>query len=131
MTNFFLRDGDTQRAHGAQHMDDIDLVESKSARGVWGPSLVAVAQRGGVHVCWYCGEMFDEESKKLRGVEVQVGYARIMLHAACVNRESKSFRSFDDLTRGHQLRRFAGKAVKSLGGLLSGDSNANEPQNSK
>jgi hypothetical protein len=118
MANFFLVDGDEQRARGAEHLDDIDLIHSKEINGPWGPSLVAVAQRGGAHVCWQCGEPFDSADPKHRGVEVAAGFARILLHAKCVNPKTRSTRTFHDITRGLQARRFFAKAVKAVSKVL-------------
>jgi hypothetical protein len=131
MTDFFLRSGDEQRARQSQFLDDLDLVPSKETSGPWGPSLVAVAQRAGAHVCWYCGEQFNTDVTKHRPVEVQHGYARILLHAGRVGGQAKSFRSFEDIQRGLQARRFLTRAVKSLEKLLAGTENASEGEKSE
>jgi len=131
MVDFFLRSGDEQKARGAQLLDDMDLIPSKEMSGPWGPSLVVVAQRQGVHVCWYCGEQFQQDDKALRPAEVQDGYARILLHAGCVGGKPKSVRSFDDIQRGYQARRFLTKAVKSVEKLLGINENTSESQKSE
>lgn len=130
MANFFLRSGDEQRVRGAQFLDDLDLVPSKELSGPWGPALVAVAQRAGAHVCWYCGEPFGD-SQKHRPTEVQQGYARILLHAGCINGKPKSVRSFDDIQRGLQARRFVTRAVKGIEKLLGRTENASEGEKSE
>jgi len=117
MTNFFLVDGDEQRARGAEYLDDVDLIYSKEACGPWGPSLVVVAQREGMHVCWRCGEHFDPSSRKQKPVETVTGHSRVLLHAACVA-PAKSMRSFHDITRGLQARRFFARAVKTVEGAI-------------
>lgn len=115
--NFFLRDGDEQRAQSAVFMDDIDLIYSKTQATAAGPKLVAVAVRHvngmSVHVCQCCGEGFDEKTPKLAPAEVNMGSAIMLLHAHCVNKRTRSsFRSFADITRGMQGRRFFAKATK-------------------
>lgn len=121
VTDFFLRDGDEQRAEGAVHLDDLDLVYSKHEIGPWGPILVSVAVKHGMHVCWRCGEPFDENGKReLRPQEVKTGYATILLHAGCVNRRLLSVRSYHDIIRGLQARRFYAKATQSLDNVLKG-----------
>lgn len=115
--NFFLRDGDEQRAQGAVFMDDIDLIYSKHESTAMGPKLVAVAVRHidgcEVHVCQCCGEPFDEDDPKFRSSEVHMGFAIMKLHTRCASgQRPKSFRSFSDITRGMQSRRFFAKATR-------------------
>jgi len=121
MVDFFLTSADEQRARNAQHLDDIDLVESKERRGHWGGLIVAVAQRNGVHVCWQCGEAFVGTDRHLRPTEVQCGEALIMLHAKCINPKVRSFRSLADITRGLQARKFYAKATEKLSSILSSE----------
>lgn len=110
--DFFLRDGDEQKAEGAVHLDDIDLVYSKHTIGPWGPVLVTVAVRDGMHVCWQCGGPFDPNGKRdLHPQEVKNGYATMLLHAGCVGRKTLSARSYHDILRGLQARRFYAKAT--------------------
>jgi hypothetical protein len=114
--DFFIRDGDEQRAQQAVFMDDIDLIYSEKSIGSWGPSLVAVAVRHvdglAVHVCQCCGEPFDDADSKYRSAEVRMGSAIMKLHARCASGERKSsFRSFADVVRGMQSRRFFAKAT--------------------
>jgi hypothetical protein len=117
--DFFLRDGDEQRAKGAVFMDDIDLILSeKGATGPWGASLVAVAVRhvdgATVHVCQCCGEIFDEADPKRKSTEVRMGHAIMKLHLRCVSERPNSSRSFADIVRGMQGRRFFAKATQQL-----------------
>lgn len=116
--DFFSKNSDAQNVKESQFMDDLDLVLSKEVNGASGPALVAVAMRGGVHVCWQCGEMFADDARSpKRRVEVQLGHSRILLHAKCVNPSRPvSMSTFYDKVRGHQLRRFATKAFKMIPG---------------
>jgi hypothetical protein len=116
--DFFLRDGDEQRAQGAVFMDDIDLIPSVRETGPWGASLVAVAVRHingmQVHVCQCCGEPFDESDPKRKSTEARMGFAIMKLHARCINERPRSVRSFSDVVRGMQSRRFYAKATNTL-----------------
>lgn len=117
MANFFLRDGDEQRAQQAVFMDDIDLVYSDKESTSMGPRLVAVAVRNidgcQVHICQICGNPFDESEKHLRSSEVHMGNAIMKLHTQCSNgSRPKSFRSFADVVRGMQSRRFYAEATQ-------------------
>lgn len=114
---FFLRDGDAQRAQGAVFMDDIDLIHSERESSAMGPKLVAVAVRHvngcSIHVCQICGEAFDESAPKLRGQEVHMGTAIMKLHGVCAaGGRKRGFRSFSDILRGMQSRRFYAKATR-------------------
>jgi hypothetical protein len=121
--DFFLRDGDEQRARGAVFMDDIDLIPSEREKGPWGASLVAVAVRHvngmQVQVCQCCGEPFDESKSKLRGTEVHMGFAIMKLHTECVNKRPRSSRSFSDIVRGMQGRRFFANATQRIAKAVS------------
>lgn len=109
MVDFFIRNEDEKLAKNAEFLDSMDLIQSPRDG-----ALVAVAERAGAHVCWQCGELFDQAEPKLRGVEVSKGYARVLLHAKCVF--VKTPRSFFSLERGLQARRyFAGIVKKTLG----------------
>lgn len=110
--DFFLRDGDETRLKNAQLADEIDLLYSKTHVGPWGPELVACAVNYGAHVCWYCHELFDENKSKRRAVEVRHGYTLILLHAGCIGKKPRTAQVFNDLVRGHQLRREATRIVK-------------------
>lgn len=111
--DFFLRDGDESRLKNAQLADDMDLLYSRSHIGPWGPELVACAMRSGAHVCWYCQELFDENRSSLRQVEVRHGYTLILMHAGCIGKKPRTAAVFNDLVRGHQMRREATKVVKA------------------
>lgn len=115
MSNFFLVDSDEQKARGATHLDDMDLISSRKFTGPWGPALVAVAMKFGVHVCWQCGEPFVNGDHKLAPEEQQLGYTYILLHRGCIGANRlTSVRSFTDIERGLQARRFMAKATKPI-----------------
>lgn len=109
MANFQFRDGDDQRAANAKHLDDIDMIISKSDG-----ALVVVAVHNGVHVCQQCGEPFNEEIPKLRGAEMRTTGGRVLLHAKCLNPSPRSFNRLMDSIRGHQARRFMTKVAKAF-----------------
>lgn len=114
MVNIHFRDEDERLASNATHLDDIDLVHSKLFTGPWGPALVAVAQKAGVHVCWRCGGMFDTNVPEVRPTEVKHGTAYILLHAKCVEGQRlTSARSVDDIFRGLQVRRGMASVAKA------------------
>lgn len=118
--DFFLRDGDDQKAQGATHLDDMDLISSSKFTGPWGPALVAVAMKDGVHCCWYCGGYFDREKQKLKPEEQQIGYSYILLHRGCIGGgRLTSYRGFTDIERGLQARRFMAQATKGLAKVAS------------
>ena len=122
--DFFLRDGDEQRAESATFMDDIDLIYSKNQSTAAGPKLVAVAVRHvnglAVHVCQCCGEAFDENVPKLASSEVQMGWSIMKLHTWCAQGRKRSFRSFSDIVRGMQSRRFFAKATDKVAKAAGG-----------
>lgn len=96
----------------AQGADDMDLIVSPKDG-----HLVAVAQVGGVHVCWMCfGQFVDSPTHKHRSVEFNCGGygTRILLHSGCVTRASNRGRvnllNLGELS--HQARRFATQALK-------------------
>jgi hypothetical protein len=115
--DFFLRDGDESRLKNAQLADEMDLLYSRNHIGPWGPELVACAMRDGAHVCWYCMELFDDSKSKRRQIEVRHGYTLLLLHAGCVGKKPRTAQVFNDLVRGHQLRREATRVVKASVGL--------------
>lgn len=113
--DFFMRDGDEQKAEGAVHLDDVDLVYSKHTVGPWGPVLVTVAVKDGAHVCWQCGGHFDPNGKReLQPQEVKDGYATLLLHSGCVSRKTMSVRGYHDILRGLQARRFYAEATQPI-----------------
>jgi len=107
MTQFFFRDEDEKLAQGAVHMDDLDLINSP-----FDGALVAVAMKGGRHVCWQCGEGFDESNPKLKRVEVKHGYSRILLHARCEKGKPGISVYYNNL-RGMQVRRKMASIAKA------------------
>lgn len=116
MADFFLQEGDETRLKNAKLADDMDLLSSRHFIGPWGPELVAVAMHSGVHVCWYCHDMFLDRGPK-RSIEVRHGHVLILLHAGCVGKKPRTFEVVSDLVRGHQLRREASKIIKASHGL--------------
>lgn len=107
MTEFFFRDEDEKLAQGAVHMDDLDLVNSP-----FDGALVAVAVKGGRHVCWQCGEGFDESNPKFKRVEVKLGTVRILLHARCEKGKPGMSVYYNNL-RGMQVRRHMAKIARA------------------
>ncbi|MCP4244678.1 MAG: hypothetical protein GY772_29395 [bacterium] len=99
---------DEQKALGSTHLDDLDLVpSSRDGR------LVAVAMKHGVHVCWQCGEGFEDHLPARRFTEKRMGYSRVALHSECVNGgKVRSAQSFNDVVRGLQVRRGIAKIAK-------------------
>jgi len=87
-------------------------------------ALVVVAQVGGAHVCGFCLDpehlFVQDPSHPHRAVEWNppdgLG-TRIMLHACCVSAAARvGGKLIVDRERGHQLRRFATKVEKAVGG---------------
>lgn len=117
MVDFFIQDGDETRLKNARLADDMDLIYSARHIGPWGPELVAVAMREGAHVCWYCQELFNDGKSQFRQVEVRHGYTLILMHAGCIGKKPRTAAVFNDLVRGHQLRREATKIVKGSAAL--------------
>lgn len=110
---------DEQKALGATHLDDLDLLPSRRDG-----RLVAVAMKHGMHVCWQCGECFEDHVPARMFVEKQLGYSRVALHSGCTaGSKVRSVRSFDDLVRGLQVRRgMADIARKSQGVATAAES---------
>jgi len=116
MVSHFVRreTQDEQLALGATHLDDVDLVYSKTVIGPWGPALVAVAVKHGRHVCWQCGEGFiDEPRHKHRPEEIQMGFSRVLLHAGCVNPTRSVRKTFTNVLRGLHHRRELARAARA------------------
>ena len=117
--DFFTRQESADDHHQSHAADDLDLVVSPRDG-----ALVAVAQRDGVHVCWQCFSQFVESPEHpSRPVEFNPGGegTRILIHSKCVKKASKSIHKqggngklFWDGIRGHQARRFATRATKSI-----------------
>jgi hypothetical protein len=125
--DFFLRDGDETRLKNAQLADEMDLLYSKNHIGPWGPELVACAMRSGAHVCWYCQELFNENRSQLRQIEVRHGYTLILMHAGCIGKKPRTAQVFNDLVRGHQMRREATRIVKGSAVLDEARGVSNSP----
>ena len=87
----YFVDPNEQAARGLPTMDDVDIIYSQKDG-----AMVTVAQNHGVHVCWYCGDMFEHTpTSKKRGVEVSTGGewgTRILLHAGCVGKKPREHR---------------------------------------
>ena len=111
---------DDLKARGlANQLDELDMVISP----VDG-SLVPVAMKHGLHVCWGCCEPFDEEERPLRKTEIRTpgSVVRVLVHARCVdpkNRKpfsdmggSRSLQSVDEVSAGLKLRKTVARAVK-------------------
>ncbi len=111
MANFQFKDGDEQRAAGARHLDDIDMVISRHDG-----ALVVVAVHNGQHVCQRCAEPFDENRQELKGTEMRTEGGRVLLHSKCLNPSPTSFKRLMDNLRGHQVRRFITKTSKLIKG---------------
>lgn len=108
MTEILFRreTSDDHLAKGATFCDDMDLVHSPRDG-----AIVVVAVKHGMHVCWRCGEGFNEGNPKKKRQEVQTGFSRIMLHAGCETRRPMT-QVFTNLVRGMQIRRGMAKAAK-------------------
>jgi hypothetical protein len=99
---------DEQKALGATHLDDVDLLPS-----IRDGRLVAVAMKAGCHVCWQCGDGFEDHLPARKYTEKQMGYSRVALHAECVNGgKVRSVKSFNDVVEGLQVRRGIAKIAK-------------------
>jgi len=124
MTQFFFRDEDEKRAAmSSSHMDDIDMIPS-TIDG----KLVVVAQSEGRHVCQMCGDPFDPTDSRLRGVEVHIGYSRVLLHSVCSGKPKRSlYYRFHDNVRGVQVRRRLAAAAKGSQAVAdAAEGNANK-----
>jgi hypothetical protein len=106
VVDFYLKDEDQRVAENAVHMDDLDLI--RNADG----DLVAVAMKYGQHVCWRCGQGFNNAEPKLQRTEVKMGYSRILLHAQCEAGNPNPRLYFNHL-RGMQVRRDLARAART------------------
>lgn len=111
MANFSITPEEVQKAKGAVFLDDLDMIISPK-----GGHLVPVAMKNGVHVCWGCGEPFDENEQRLRMVEMRVGGGPVPIgmHAGCVSGNRKVQVSVFDTLRGFELRRTMARVAKPL-----------------
>lgn len=71
----------------AAAFDDMDMIPSPN-----GGHIVVVAVSHGVHVCWQCGEPFDEADRRKRMVEKKNDRDASVpcgVHATCFNRPAQ------------------------------------------
>lgn len=114
--NFYFTDVNEQAARGLPTMDDVDIIHSPKDG-----MIVVVAQNHGVHVCWYCGDMFEDVAgHPKRGVEVAGGEwgTRILLHAKCVGKKPREHRQsyFSKAINSIQSKRLISKVTKPFTG---------------
>lgn len=106
--DFFIKDEDQRLAEQATEMDDIDLIMSPIDG-----ALIFVAMKKGRQVCQQCVQQFDNTNPKLRGVEVKMGDARMLLHAQCETGKPRPAVYFNNKIRGMQIRRKLAAAAQS------------------
>lgn len=112
MVGIIIKSEEEQLAEGATFLDDMDMIISPN-----GGHLVPVAMKHGVHVCWACGEQFDESNRQLRLVEKRVGGpVPIGVHAKCV--DPKDRKPFFDVAKGLQIRRELAKVAKASSSIV-------------
>jgi hypothetical protein len=125
--DFFLKSDETKNDHMEGYgADDLDTLISERDG-----SLVAVAQRAGVHVCWQCFKQFvHAPSDPKRPVEMNPGGhgTRILIHSGCVDKAAKTIakqggngRLFWDGIGRHRARRFLTQATKPFRRAGGGD----------
>ena len=113
MTAGFVRNQDEVNARGATFLDDMDMVISPN-----GGHLVPVAMKHGVHVCWACGEPFDEFDRRFRMVEKYTGGAvPVGVHAQCISPKPRG--SFYSVASGLSTRRALASVAKATEHLAS------------
>ena len=123
----FSKSESAQDHHKSRSTSDLDLVTSPKDG-----ALVAVAQEGGVHVCWQCFEQFVEMAdNRLRPVEFNCGGqgTRILVHSKCVKNASRRVQAqsgdtggvFWDMVNSHQRRRRLSRLTKPFQSSGSGD----------
>jgi len=103
--------------------DDLDMIQSPRDG-----SLIPVAQKDGVHVCWMCFEQFiDDPTHPRRPVEFNPGGngTRILLHSGCVRKARKAVEGGGenviwDVINNHRAARFVTRAVKPFGDTARG-----------
>lgn len=113
MTSIHVTPDEVLKARGTNHFSDMDLIMSPKDG-----ALVAVAMSHGCHVCWACGELFDNEDNKLRQEEKQIGHSRVLLHRKCAFHEPKAYVDMATATRGLGLRRMVAKGVQVASKIL-------------
>lgn len=97
----------------AATFDNMDMVISPA-----GGHLVVVAVSSGVHVCWQCGEPFDESDRRWAMIEKKNdidSHVPVGVHLKC-------FRPKQQFSVGVQLRKVAAgiKAKQLLARVLAG-----------
>lgn len=99
------------RARGATFLDNMDIIYSPRDG-----TMVPVAMKHGVHVCWQCGEPFEPNRRGLELVEKVSdpgATTRVGVHAKCV---AGPPRRFFQVTNGLGFRRKMAEVAKvSLG----------------
>ena len=111
MANFSITPDEVQKAKHATFLDDLDMIVSPH-----GGHLVPVAMKDGVHVCWGCGEPFDETDRKLSLIEMRPpgSVVPVGMHRMCVGQNRKVQVSVFDQLRGLELRRSMARVAKPL-----------------
>jgi len=108
--DFLFTDPNEQAARGLPTMDDVDIIHSDRDG-----AIVVVAEHNGVHVCWYCGDMFEPHGDK-RGVETKGGEwgTRILLHQKCVGKKPREHRDnfFQKAVKSIQARKLISRVTK-------------------
>ncbi len=107
-----LTEHDIENAQGVTYFDEMDM-DISPRTGL----LVPVCVKHGVHVCWQCGDPFDDAVPGMRKTEKLTdrrATVTVMVHAKCVN--GPPVRSFFSSISGLQTRRsLASAAKKSMG----------------
>lgn len=96
-----------QRFENARAYGELDMLVSP----VDGALVVVPQDDNGQHFCHQCGEGFDPMSPKKRGVEVQAGGTRLLLHPGCVDGMPLEKRFWQAISF-HQFRRKLTHALK-------------------
>ena len=120
--DFFTRKASNDERLAKEASGDMDLVISPLDG-----ALVSVCEQGGVHVCGYCLDQFEQDARSpKRAVEfTPVGLSddgqnfgtRLLLHAKCVRKaENRGGNLVADRVRGHQARRALTKLLKPFTG---------------
>jgi len=110
MNGISITPDDVLKARKSNFLDDMDTTYSKRDG-----RIVTVAMKDGVHVCWGCGEPFDEEEKDERSHEKFVGEVPVLLHRKCLDPkklQQYSLPSVAEVSKGLSLRRMVAKVTK-------------------
>ncbi|NJN63466.1 MAG: hypothetical protein HC882_00380 [Acidobacteria bacterium] len=100
------------RARGATFLDNMDIIYSPRDG-----SMIPVAMKHGVHVCWQCGEPFEPNVRGLELVEKisEAGATtRVGVHARCY---AGPPRRFFQVTTGLGFRRKLAEVAKASAAL--------------